>query len=99
MSSRARERLIFALDTGSDMREAFRLVDLLSGHVGLFKVGKEAFTAFGPSLVEGIKNRGGKVFLDLKFHDIPNTVSSASLAALKLAGFPISMSMPSVGPR
>lgn len=83
MNEEARRRLIFALDTG-DAAEAFRWVEILSGHVGLFKVGKEAFTSFGPDLIKGIKSRGGEIFLDLKFHDIPNTVAGAAKAAAKL---------------
>ena len=83
MNREARKRLIFALDT-SDITEAFSLVELLGGHVGMFKVGKEAFTSYGPELVKGIKERGGDIFLDLKYHDIPNTVSGAALAAAKL---------------
>ncbi len=81
MNEEARKRLIFALDTSS-LADAFKWVELLNGRVGLFKVGKEAFTAFGPELLKGIKERGGRVFLDLKFHDIPNTVSAAALAAV-----------------
>ncbi len=80
MNEEARKRLIFALDTSS-LSDAFKWVELLSGRVGLFKVGKEAFTSLGPDLLKGIKERGGGIFLDLKFHDIPNTVSSAALAA------------------
>ncbi len=83
MNREARKRLIFALDT-SDIAEAFSLVELLGGHVGMFKVGKEAFTSYGPELVKGIKERGGDIFLDLKYHDIPNTVSGAALAAAKM---------------
>jgi len=66
------------------MDEAIRLVDLLTGHVGMFKIGKEAFTRFGPSFVTSILERGGNVFLDLKFHDIPNTVAMAAEAAVRL---------------
>jgi len=80
LNEEARKRLIFALDTSS-ISEAFKWVETLSGRVGLFKVGKEAFTSFGPELLKGIKQRGGGIFLDLKFHDIPNTVSAAALAA------------------
>ena len=79
-----RGKLIFALDLGEDMDETIKWVDLLKDHVGLFKVGKEAFTSFGPSVVSMIIERGGNVFLDLKFHDIPNTVAMASKAAVKL---------------
>jgi orotidine-5'-phosphate decarboxylase len=80
LNEEARKRLIFALDTSS-LADAFKWVEMLSGRVGLFKVGKEAFTSFGPDLLKGIKERGGGIFLDLKFHDIPNTVSAAALAA------------------
>ncbi|TFG92845.1 MAG: orotidine-5'-phosphate decarboxylase [Syntrophobacterales bacterium] len=82
--NRSRDKLIFALDLGEDIGEAVRWADLLKDHVGMFKVGKEAFTRFGPRIVSSIRERGGKVFLDLKFHDIPNTVAMASQAAVKL---------------
>ncbi len=80
-----RERLIFALDIGAGgMDEALAWVDRLQGHVGLFKVGKEAYTIYGPDLVERIKERGARVFLDLKYHDIPNTVARAAAGAVGL---------------
>jgi len=80
----ARERLIFALDVGGRYEEALSLVRRLKDHVGMFKVGKEAFTLYGPRIVEAIHAEGGEVFLDLKFHDIPNTVAGASESAVKL---------------
>jgi orotidine-5'-phosphate decarboxylase len=80
----SRERLIFALDVGGDLQRAMQWVDLLKDHVGMFKVGKESFTHFGPEIVRRIRERGGKVFLDLKFHDIPNTVAKAAEAASEL---------------
>lgn len=83
MNEEARKKLIFALDTSS-LADAFKWVDLLSGRVGLFKVGKEAFTSFGPDLLRGIRERGGGIFLDLKFHDIPATAAAAALAAASL---------------
>jgi orotidine-5'-phosphate decarboxylase len=79
-----RENLIFALDIGNGREEIISWVDRLRRHVGMFKVGKEAFTLHGPELVRLIQEREGKVFLDLKFHDIPNTVAGASRAAVKL---------------
>jgi orotidine-5'-phosphate decarboxylase len=79
----ARDRLIVALDV--PQRDAARaLVDRLAGHVGLFKVGSQVFTAAGPELVREIVGRGEKVFLDLKFHDIPNTVAGAVASATRL---------------
>ncbi|MGD0276334.1 MAG: orotidine-5'-phosphate decarboxylase, partial [Syntrophales bacterium] len=79
-----RSKLIFALDVRGDLREALDWVDRLKNHVGLFKVGKEAFTRFGPNLIREIQARGANIFLDLKFHDIPNTVARASEAACSL---------------
>jgi orotidine-5'-phosphate decarboxylase len=82
-NKKASDRLIFALDT-KNYEDALSWVELLSGHVGMFKVGKELFTAVGPKIIESIKQRGQRVFLDLKFHDIPNTVARAAEAAVKL---------------
>jgi len=84
-SEAARSRLILALDVGGDVEGALSWVGRLKGRVGMFKVGKEAFTSFGPEIVRGVQERGGKVFLDLKFHDIPNTVAAAAEAAAALA--------------
>jgi orotidine-5'-phosphate decarboxylase len=78
-----RDRLIVALDVPK--AEAARaLVDRLAGHVGMFKVGSQLFTAAGPDLVHEIVGRAEKVFLDLKFHDIPNTVAGAVASASRL---------------
>lgn len=82
-NNQAVDKLIFALDAAS-LKEAMSWIDLLSGHVGMFKVGKELFTAVGPKIVDCIKQRNQRVFLDLKFHDIPNTVARAAEAAVKL---------------
>jgi orotidine-5'-phosphate decarboxylase len=76
-------RLIFALDVAST-REALRLVDLLNGEVGMFKVGKQLFLHAGPQIVRDIRARGAEVFLDLKFHDIPRTVAKAGVEATRL---------------
>ncbi|MDD5475025.1 MAG: orotidine-5'-phosphate decarboxylase [Syntrophales bacterium] len=83
-SNPARDRLIFALDTGESLEEALGWVSLLRDHVGMFKIGKEIFTRFGPAIVEEIASRGGRIFLDLKFHDIPNTVARAVEAAMRM---------------
>lgn len=83
MNPEARKRLVFALDE-PDMGKAVAWVELLKDRVGMFKVGKEAFTALGPRIVESVVREGGEVFLDLKFHDIPNTVAGAARAAVRL---------------
>jgi orotidine-5'-phosphate decarboxylase len=72
----ARDRLIVALDVET-ADKARALVDRLSGQAGMFKVGSQLFTAAGPQLVREIVGRGEKVFLDLKYHDIPQTVANA----------------------
>lgn len=80
----ARDKLIVALDLPS-ADAATRLAGKLHGHVGMFKVGSELFTAEGPVLARYLAAAGEKVFLDLKFHDIPNTVRAAAREAA-LAG-------------
>jgi len=80
------DKLILALDV-SDKDYAVELIDKLSSYIGIFKVGLELFTAAGPSIIEEIHKREKKVFLDLKFHDIPNTVSKAGIAAARLGVF------------
>lgn len=80
---RAAGRLVLALDIDSD-RDALGIVDELKDAVGLFKVGHQLFTAYGPDIVRRIIGRGGRVFLDLKYHDIPNTVARASAEAVRL---------------
>ena len=80
---RARRQLIFALDVAS-LKEVDHYVALLADEVGLFKVGKQLFVHAGPEVVRRIHTKGGSVFLDLKFHDIPQTVASASVEAARL---------------
>ncbi|MBU0506598.1 MAG: orotidine-5'-phosphate decarboxylase [bacterium] len=75
-----KNKIVVALDV-STFDQAKKLIDELTGHVGVFKVGKQLFTRLGPTIVEYIKKQGGQVFLDLKFHDIPNTVRGACHAA------------------
>jgi orotidine-5'-phosphate decarboxylase len=79
----AREKLIVALDLPS-ADAATRLAEKLHGRVGMFKVGSELFTAEGPVLARYLVATGEKVFLDLKFHDIPNTVRAAAREAAQL---------------
>ena len=78
-----KDKIIFALDV-EHFREAQQWVTLLKDHVGIFKVGKQLFTHAGPKVVDMIRQKGQKVFLDLKFHDIPNTVAKAGEEATKL---------------
>jgi len=77
------DRIIIALDVDTRF-EALELVRKLKGKVGLFKMGSQLFTAEGPELVREIAGLGERVFLDLKYHDIPNTVVKAVLAAARL---------------
>ncbi len=78
-----KNRLVLALDV-PDMDDARELVLELKDYVGVFKVGKELFTAEGPEVFKMIKENGGKIFADLKYHDIPNTVSSAAKVLVKM---------------
>lgn len=79
----ARDQLIVALDV-PDAAQARRLVGQIGDAAGSFKVGKQLFTAEGPQVVRDLVASGRKVFLDLKFHDIPNTVAGAVASATQL---------------
>ena len=81
-----KDRLIVALDVDS-LAQAEQLAERLDGLVRRFKIGSQLFTSAGPSAVEAVRKRGGEVFLDLKFHDIPNTVEGAAREAVKLGVF------------
>ncbi|MGZ3635722.1 MAG: orotidine-5'-phosphate decarboxylase [Syntrophales bacterium] len=78
-----RDMLIFALDVGKGIEEAMTWVKRLGDHLEIFKVGKESYTRYGPCIVKKIRESGKKVFLDLKFHDIPNTVAGAAVGAVE----------------
>ncbi|RPJ01360.1 MAG: orotidine-5'-phosphate decarboxylase [Deltaproteobacteria bacterium] len=78
----SKEKIIFALDV-EHFSEAQEWVRLLRNQLGMFKVGKQLFTHAGPKVIDMILQKGQKVFLDLKFHDIPNTVAKAGEEATK----------------
>jgi orotidine-5'-phosphate decarboxylase len=83
MSLSAKEHLIYALDV-DDYATAEQWVEKLHENVGVFKIGKQLFTRCGPDVVKMVHDHGGEVFLDLKYHDIPNTVAKAAVEACKL---------------
>ena len=85
-----KDRLIVALDVGN-LKDAERLVDKLFPAVNIFKIGSVLFTSAGPNAIKMVKEKGGEVFLDLKFHDIPNTVAGACEAALRHGVFMLNL--------
>jgi orotidine-5'-phosphate decarboxylase len=81
-----KKQLIVALDVDTK-EKALGLVEKLKAEVKIFKIGSELFTSCGPSIVEEAQNAGAKIFLDLKFHDIPNTAAKSAIAATRLGVF------------
>lgn len=79
----AKDRIILALDVDSEA-DALGFVSELAPYVGAFKVGMQLFNSSGPSIVNKINDLGGRVFVDLKFHDIPNTVAAAGRVMTRL---------------
>jgi orotidine-5'-phosphate decarboxylase len=77
------ERIIVSLDVPTK-EQALQLAALLHGRVRWFKIGFELMTSVGPTIIEDVRKRGAKVFLDGKFHDIPNTVGGAARAAVRM---------------
>ncbi len=85
MNERARQKVILALDFPT-LDSAFQLAQTLSQVVGILKINIHLFTAEGPSAVAKLNSLGPGIFLDLKFHDIPNTVKGAVASAVTLPG-------------
>ncbi|MCE5195456.1 MAG: orotidine-5'-phosphate decarboxylase [Nitrospiraceae bacterium] len=85
-----KEKLIVALDV-SDPDYATELVDQFGTQIEFYKIGLELYTVAGPKIVEKIQRKNKKIFLDLKFHDIPNTVIKAALAATRLGVYMFNM--------
>ncbi len=85
LETQPRSRLIVALDFDS-VAPALRFAEKVADLVGMFKIGSQLFTAEGPGVLGKIASLGAGIFLDLKFHDIPNTVAGAVLAATGLPG-------------
>jgi len=81
-----KEKIIIALDVNT-IKEEERLLDILSPHIKIFKVGMELFYSCGPKSIDMIRKYDREIFLDLKFHDIPNTVKNAARAITKLGVF------------
>jgi orotidine-5'-phosphate decarboxylase len=79
----ARDRLIVALDFPTQTK-ALALVSVLSDSVSIYKIGLQLYTSAGPAIVQAVAATGAKIFLDLKLHDIPNTVAKAVVAAGEL---------------
>jgi orotidine-5'-phosphate decarboxylase len=89
-SKRARKPIIVALDF-AEPKDALALAARLEPTLCQVKVGKELYTAGGPQVVESLQSRGFDVFIDLKYHDIPNTVAGACRAATKLGAWMINV--------
>lgn len=83
LKEEALKKIIFALDVNG-IAEIDGFASILSSRVGMFKVGKELFTSCGREAVTAVQLHGGEVFLDLKYHDIPNTVARAMVEAARL---------------
>lgn len=82
MPSSAKNFLALALDNIESPKDVQELVVRTKAHVGIYKIGLELFSRFGPQILTPVKDAGAKLFLDLKFHDIPNTAARATKSVL-----------------
>jgi orotidine-5'-phosphate decarboxylase len=82
----AKDRIVLALDVDT-AEEALVLVEKLTDYVGVFKIGMQLFNSAGPDIVNKVHELGGRVFVDLKLHDIPNTVGSAGKVLTRLNSY------------
>ncbi|MDD3363778.1 MAG: orotidine-5'-phosphate decarboxylase [Syntrophomonas sp.] len=82
----AKDRIVLALDVDT-AEEALALVTKLTDYVGVFKIGMQLFNSAGPNIVHQVHELGGRVFVDLKLHDIPNTVGSAGKVLTRLNSY------------
>ncbi len=85
-SAMLKDKIIVALDVPTK-EDALAIVEELGDSVGAYKIGMQLYNACGPEILQAVYARNGQVFLDLKFHDIPNTVASASRTVAKLGVF------------
>jgi len=83
---KAKDRIVLALDVDTT-EEALALVKQLTGYVGVFKIGMQLFNSAGPNIVQQVHDLGGRVFVDLKLHDIPNTVGAAGKVLTRLNSY------------
>jgi orotidine-5'-phosphate decarboxylase len=84
MTKSPRDSLALAIDNVSSLSSIQALVEKTAPSIGVFKIGLEQFTRFGPPVIDVVRQAGRKIFLDLKFHDIPNTVAKAVESAGEL---------------
>lgn len=84
MKKPTKDYIALALDNITEKTEILELVEQTKEYIGIFKIGLEQFIRFGPDIIKDVQKTGNKIFLDLKLHDIPNTVAKAVLAASEL---------------
>lgn len=84
MNEKIKNKIALALDNVSSLHEIEKLVEQTTNYIGVYKIGLEQFKRFGPQILKSVKLNRSKIFLALKFHDIPNTVAKAVTSACSL---------------